>query len=69
MKTNEYECAVCHGIFEKALTDEEARKQFEEEFPGMPFVEDGCDLVCDDCYQKMNEEIPTREWAIEGGKS
>lgn len=50
MKSNEYQCAICKGIFEKALTDEEAKEQLLNEF-GDYNVED-CDLVCDDCYNE-----------------
>lgn len=50
MKPNEYQCAICKGIFEKVLTDEEAKEQLLEEF-GDYDVED-CDLVCDDCYNE-----------------
>ena len=49
----EYECAICKGIFEKQLTDEEAAEQLKDEFPG--FTPDECDIVCDDCYKKYFE--------------
>lgn len=51
LKTNEFKCAVCKGIFEKGLTDEEAEQQLNEEFPG--FDKEECGLVCDDCYKEM----------------
>ena len=49
-----YRCAVCDGIFEKGWSDEEAATEFAVtvEFAGVA-LED-CDLVCDDCYKKMN---------------
>jgi hypothetical protein len=50
MKGNEYKCAICKGIFEETLTEEEAVEQLNEEFPG--FTPDECDIVCDDCYKK-----------------
>ena len=48
---NTYKCAICGGIFEKELTDEEAKKELNEKFPG--FSVDECDIVCDDCYAAM----------------
>lgn len=51
MKEDEYQCTVCHEVFKKELTDEEAKEQLKDEFPGIEPEE--CDLVCDDCYKKM----------------
>ena len=51
MKPNEYQCAVCNGVFEKGWSDEEAREELGENFPWCS-VND-CELVCDDCYSKM----------------
>jgi Fe2+ or Zn2+ uptake regulation protein len=48
MKANEFKCEICGGIFEKALSENEAQKQLGEEFPG--FKSDDCGLVCQDCY-------------------
>jgi uncharacterized protein with PIN domain len=48
---NYYRCAECGGVFEKALTDEEAKAQLGQEFPGIPV--DECSIMCDDCYKKM----------------
>ena len=49
-----YKCSVCGGIFEKELSEEEAEKQLEEEFPG--YTKDECEIVCDDCYKAMGFE-------------
>lgn len=46
-----FKCNICEGVFEKELTDEEAKKQLEKEFPG--WTTDQCDLICDDCYNKL----------------
>lgn len=51
LKPNEYRCASCVGVFEKAWSDEEAKTELATNFPG--FEPDDCDLVCDDCYQKL----------------
>ena len=47
-------CSVCKKTYNKELTDIEAEKQLEKEFPG--FKKDECDIVCDDCYKKMGFE-------------
>ena len=51
MKPNEFKCAVCKEIFEKGLTEKEAKGQLTNEFPG--FATEECRLVCDDCFKKM----------------
>ena len=50
-----FKCAVCKEIFNKGLTEEEAEKQLEVEFPGT--ITEECDLVCDDCFKLMGEHI------------
>lgn len=52
MKENEFKCAVCGGVFEKGLTDEEAKQQLKDEF-GEEWTPDDYDIVCDDCYREM----------------
>ena len=46
-----YKCAVCGGVFEKGLTEEEAQAELKENFGDIPVSE--CDIVCDDCYQEI----------------
>lgn len=61
LEDNEYQCAICQGIYTKTLTDEETMQQFKEEFPlGIP---DENTLICDDCYQKYygSEVQPMKE--------
>lgn len=48
---NQYRCAACGGVFGKGRTDEEARAELMDDFPGYG-VED-CALVCDDCHREM----------------
>jgi hypothetical protein len=50
---NEYTCDVCHQTFKYAWSDEEAKKELEQNF-GVSVEE--CGLVCDDCYKKMCEQ-------------
>lgn len=48
----EYTCAHCGGTFEAGWSDEEARAEFEKNWPGEPFDPD-LPQVCDDCYRMM----------------
>lgn len=48
-----YKCAMCQGEFEKGWTDEEAQAEMKQTF-GASMSARNCDLVCDDCYQKIN---------------
>ena len=52
---NEFQCALCKGIFEKGWSDEEAAKECQEKIP--EFAGEPVDVVCEDCYQKMMKEI------------
>ena len=49
MKDNEYQCSMCHRVFEKGWTEEEARTEQKEN----GWENDECNLVCDDCYKEM----------------
>jgi DNA-directed RNA polymerase subunit RPC12/RpoP len=51
LKTNEYKCTACGGVFEKGWSDDEAVAELNETFGSVP-MED-CGIVCDDCYRKM----------------
>jgi len=46
-----FECAICHQVFEKGRSDEEAMKEAEE----LHHIKEGFEIevVCDDCYKKM----------------
>lgn len=54
MKPNEYQCAMCKGIFEKGWDESAALKEAEEAF-GKPVVKwnDDVLIVCDDCYKEI----------------
>lgn len=52
MKLNEYKCEECGGVFEKGMTEEEARKeQVSNGWGDKPDKEMA--IVCDDCYQEI----------------
>lgn len=50
-KENEYRCALCHQVYIKAWSDEEAMQETQGYWPGM--TQEECGVVCDDCWQKM----------------
>jgi len=60
MKDNEYKCAVCGGIFEMELTEEEAEEQLKREFGNIN--KKFCDIVCDDCFQEMNKQYSVEQF-------
>lgn len=49
IKSNQYQCENCGGIFEKVRSDEEAQAEAEQEFPG----ETDLAIVCDECYKEI----------------
>lgn len=56
MKENEYECAICHGIFAKSRSDEEALEETKNVF-GKDYSQENIDngdlaVICDDCWKK-----------------
>jgi hypothetical protein len=51
---NDFTCAVCHGTFPKAWTDEEC----EAERADNGWADEPCDLVCDLCYQVVVLGLP-----------
>lgn len=51
LKDNQYECAHCHNVYEKGLTDAEADDELRNTFPDMD--KQDCAIVCDDCYNKI----------------
>jgi hypothetical protein len=46
-----FKCVLCGGEFEKGWSDDEAKDELDETFPGISTEE--CDLVCDDCYKMI----------------
>ena len=47
-----YECAVCHGRFEKTRSDEEALAEMRETWRPHDGDEDQ-GTVCDDCFRRI----------------
>ena len=63
MNNNKYKCVVCKEEFETDWSNEEASQEMRDNF-GDHITEDQCDVVCDDCYQKMNAIIPMKGWRL-----
>ena len=53
MKDNEFKCAMCGGIFEKAWLDEEAKAEYKEVWGDLCPPDCKTELVCDDCYKSI----------------
>ena len=53
MKENEYQCAICGGIFKKGRTDEEAEKEAENIW-GVKHASTSNHMViiCDGCFNR-----------------
>jgi len=61
MKPNEYKCAACKNIYERAVTDEEAQAEAVEIFG--EFTPEDFDLICDDCFKRVDEKLPMASWS------
>ena len=48
---NTSQCGACNGVFDKGWSDDDAVREWRENFPGLE-PEDQA-VVCDDCYRKM----------------
>lgn len=64
MEKNEYQCAICKGIYTKGWSDEEAEKECVENFGTAMAHDDDRMIVCDDCYQKIRSDEHTEELAM-----
>lgn len=60
MEANEYQCAMCQGVFTKAHSDEEAMAETQAYWPGV--AQQDCAVVCDDCWEKIHPETHPEEY-------
>lgn len=51
---NEYKCAMCGNVYEKVTPDEETMAECRSYFGNVS--QDQCEVVCDDCWQKIHPE-------------
>ena len=61
----EYICALCGEQNTSLLSEKETEERFAKEFPLCTFKKEECETVCEDCFQIMNEEIPTKTYKEE----
>ncbi|MCK5604807.1 hypothetical protein KAR91_23155 [Candidatus Pacearchaeota archaeon] len=52
--SEKYTCALCKGVFEKTVPEDEALAELKEFFGDISV--DECDIVCDDCWQKIRPD-------------
>lgn len=52
LNPDQFQCANCGGVFEKAWTDEEAQAEYDSN-PLQQDPNDDVVLVCDGCYRGM----------------
>ena len=60
MKSNEYRCEACKGVFEKGWSDEEALDEYRQDFPNLTLADSG--IICDDCYQGLQADMERNPW-------
>lgn len=58
-----YECAECHGLFERSITDAEAMEEYQQSPLFIPGDEDLA-LICDDCYHRIERKVKEHEDAL-----
>lgn len=52
-KGEEYTCAMCKGVFDRTMDDDEAFEETKELFPNSVEQGDPMDIICDDCWNKL----------------
>lgn len=55
VNARKYKCECCQGEFLTDRPEDEALKEFEENFPNVPLEKTG--VVCDDCYNEVMKKI------------
>ena len=57
IKANQYECAICHGVFNYGQTEEEANAEAKEIW-GVDNASERKDfmVICDDCFKRRSPE-------------
>ena len=65
IKPGQYRCDGCQGVFKKGWSDEEAKQEFYNDFPGDP-IDETTALICDDCYEAMLQDMRNKPWKYVG---
>lgn len=53
LKSDEYICAECCGVFEKGRTDEEAMELYKRQTGDTEATEENTECCCEDCWNKL----------------
>jgi hypothetical protein len=54
LKSYEFTCKLCKGVFEREWTEEKALAEYRKMFGGLPdALKKDKDVLCDDCYKKL----------------
>jgi len=61
LKEDEYQCAICKGIFKRGWSKEEAQEEYKTNFPDFQHDQDPIE-VCDDCYKEHIPEVRRRQF-------
>lgn len=61
LQSNQYRCALCHNVYEKAWNDDEALAETASYWPAVP--QEQLTVVCDDCWEKIRPETHPQEYA------
>lgn len=58
LKEGQYQCAMCKGIFDlqndEEWSDKKAKEELKGDFGDVPL--ECCDIICEDCYQKVRPD-------------
>jgi hypothetical protein len=58
---SDFECGLCHGVFEKETPDDEMWAEAKDLF-GIDPDDDDAEIVCDDCFKGMTAILPPAEF-------
>ena len=54
LKSYEFRCKCCGGVFEEDMTEERALEEYRKMFGKLPdALREDKQLLCDDCYKKL----------------
>lgn len=57
---NQYQCALCKGVFDKDRPDEVAKKEYQELYGGAYDPAAAIELICDACFEEMKPWLMER---------
>ncbi len=60
LNANEYQCAMCGGVFTKGWSEQEARAETQQYWPDT--TQEELAVICDDCWQKIHPQTHPVEY-------